>query len=112
MLAEHYQAMCRYIDYVLEKNIDPKTGIIVQENVYGNLGDWLGPEDNKNDKTLMWEAYFLYDLEIMSKVATLLGKAEDAERYDALYTERLDLFRKTYVDGITAKTISSGMNGP
>lgn len=112
LLAEHYQAMCRYIDYVLEKNIDPKTGIIVQEHVYGNLGDWLGPEDNKNDKTLMWEAYFLYDLEIMSKVAALLGKAEDVERYDALYAERLDFFRKTYVDGATAKTISSGMNGP
>ena len=23
-----------------------------QEKVWGNLGDWLGPEDNKNDKTL------------------------------------------------------------
>lgn len=112
VLSEHYSAMCRYIDYILEKNLDPQTGIIVQENVYGNLGDWLGPEDRKNDKTLMWEAYFLYDLEILSKVAKILGKGMDAERYTSLYAERLELFRRTYIDPVTAKTVSSGINGP
>lgn len=57
LLAEHYAAMGRYIDYILAKTINPETGILEQEKVWGNLGDWLGPEDNKNDKTLMWEAY-------------------------------------------------------
>ena len=55
--------------------------------VWGNLGDWLGPEDNKNDKTLMWEAYFLYDLDIMKKVAQrFLGKKEDAEKFESCMT--------------------------
>ena len=54
LLAEHYEAMCRYVDYVRTKNINPETGVLEQEKVWGNLGDWLGPEDNKNDKTLMW----------------------------------------------------------
>lgn len=67
LLAEHYEAMCRYVDYVRTKNINPETGVLEQEKVWGNLGDWLGPEDNKNDKTLMWEAYFLYDLDIMKR---------------------------------------------
>ena len=62
------------MDYVRTKNINPETGVLEQEKVWGNLGDWLGPEDNKNDKTLMWEAYFLYDLDIMKKVAQILGK--------------------------------------
>jgi len=84
----------------------------VQEKVWGNLGDWLGPEDNKNDKTLMWEAYFLYDLEIMSKVAALLGREVDAERFRSLYKERLDFFRRTYICPTTGKTIASGADGP
>lgn len=112
LLAEHYEAMCRYIDYVLAKNIDPQTGVLVQEKVWGNLGDWLGPEDNKNDKTLMWEAYFLYDLEIMSKVAALLGREVDAERFRSLYKERLDFFRRIYICPETGKTIASGADGP
>lgn len=112
VLAEHYDAMKKYVDYILEKNIDPKTNILVQENVFGNLGDWLGPEDMKNDKTLMWEAYFLYDLEIMNKVATILGKTEDAEMYGKLHDERMSFFNSTYIDKATAKTISSGADGP
>ena len=34
----------------------------------------LGLEDEKNDKSLLWEAYFIYDLELMNKIATILGK--------------------------------------
>lgn len=112
LLAEHYDAMCRYIGYILEKNIDPVSQVLVQEKVWGNLGDWLGPEDQKNDKTLMWEAYFIYDLEIMSKVAAILGKVEDARKYEVLCRKRMDFFRKTYIDGKTAETVSSGADGP
>ena len=104
--------MCRYVDYVRTRNINPETGILEQEKVWGNLGDWLGPEDNKNDKTLMWEAYFLYDLDIMKKVAQILGKKEDAEKFEKLYDERKSFFNRTYIDPQTAKTISSGANGP
>lgn len=112
LLAEHYEAMCRYVDYVRTKNINSETGVLEQEKVWGNLGDWLGPEDNKNDKTLMWEAYFLYDLDIMKKVAQILGKKEDAEKFEKLYDERKSFFNRTYIDSQTAKTISSGANGP
>lgn len=31
LLAEHYEAMCRYVDYVRTKNINPETGILEQE---------------------------------------------------------------------------------
>lgn len=98
LLAAHYAAMGRYIDYILAKTINPETGILEQEKVWGNLGDWLGPEDNKNDKTLMWEAYFLYDLDIMVKVSKLLGKESEARRYADLYRKRKDFFLRTYVD--------------
>ena len=112
LLEEHYDAMCEYIDYILNKNIDPQTNIIVQEKVFGNLGDWLGPEDKKNDKTLMWEAYFLYDLELMCKISSLLDKSSDTAKYKKLYDERLSFFRGTYISSKNAKTISSGADGP
>ena len=57
MLEEHYDAMKKYIDFIFKKTIDPQTNIIVQDNAWGDLGDWLGLEDEKNDKSLFWEAY-------------------------------------------------------
>ncbi len=103
MLAEHYDAMKQYINY-LETYIDPQTKILTE----GNLGDWLGPELQKNDNTLLWEAYFIYDLEILSKIATILDKTEDAKRFEKLYRERKAFFNTTYVDPSTKKTIRSG----
>ena len=110
LLTEHYEAMKRYIVYILERNIDPETNILVQENpgTWGDLGDWLSPEEEKNDKTLLWEAYFIYDLELMAKIASVLGEQEDSERFDRLRRERKEFFNKTYIDPETGKTIHAG----
>lgn len=112
LLVEHYDAMKRYIHYILEKCIDPSTGILVQGRVWGDLGDWLGLEDNKNDKTLLWESYFIYDLDLMQKIAMILNKNEDAEWYQKLAAEHRTFFAQTYVHQESGKTISSGGNGP
>ena len=55
LLAEHYDAMKRYISYILAKTVDPKTNLLVQNRAWGDLCDWLGLEDNRNDKSLLWE---------------------------------------------------------
>jgi len=47
MLAEHYEAMKRYMSF-LDSKVDPANGILNE----GPLGDWLSPEGNKNDNTL------------------------------------------------------------
>ena len=88
LLNEHYDAMSQYIQYILDKMIEKETGLLVQNRAWGDLGDWLGLEDEKNDKSLLWEAYFIYDLELMNKIATILGKQMDAERFSKLYAER------------------------
>lgn len=110
MLAEHYDAMKRYVQYLVDKNIDKETGLLVQENPgsWGNLGDWLGLEDGKNDKTLLWEAYFIYDLQLMRKIAIVLNKSADQEVYSRLLNERMALFHATYIDPETSRTIHSG----
>lgn len=87
--------------------IEKETGLLVQNRAWGDLGDWLGLEDEKNDKSLLWEAYFIYDLELMNKIATILGKQMDAERFSKLYAERKTFFNKTYIRPNDGKTIFS-----
>ncbi|MDR0542969.1 MAG: family 78 glycoside hydrolase catalytic domain, partial [Dysgonamonadaceae bacterium] len=110
MLAEHYDAMKRYIDFVLEKYIDKETNILVQENPnsWSNLGDWLGLEQEKNDNSLLWESYFLFDLEIMRNFAHILGKTTDEQFFTEKYNQRKTFFNETYIDRQTGRTICSG----
>lgn len=110
LLAEHYNAMKSYIHFILNETMDNETGVIVQKRAWGDLADWLGPEDEKNDKSLLWEAYFLYDLEIMQKVAAILGKTDDSEWYAQKYDERKKFFNKTYLDNETGKTVFSAFD--
>ncbi|MFA9187364.1 family 78 glycoside hydrolase catalytic domain [Flavobacterium magnesitis] len=109
LLEEHYEAMKSYANYLIA-DIDKQTGVLKEKerNTWGSLGDWLSLEDSKNEKTLFWEAYFIYDLEIMSKVATLLDKKKDQEHFLEYYKQRKDFFNKTYIDKTTGKTSFRG----
>ncbi|WP_071145210.1 alpha-L-rhamnosidase [Bacteroides ihuae] len=110
LLNEHYDAMKRYIQYIIDHSIEAKTNLIVQTRSWGDLCDWLGLEDEKNDKSLVWESYFIYDLELMTKMATVLGKTDDAAWFQKVYAARKDLFNKTYIEPETGKTIFSAFN--
>jgi len=102
LLRDHYVAMKRYVEY-LSTRIDPDTGVVDE----GPLGDWLSPEGGKNDNSLLWCAYYVYDLDIVAKVADLLGKPEDAEGFRRHYEARKKHFNDTYVDPETGKTVKS-----
>ncbi|MBI4889037.1 MAG: family 78 glycoside hydrolase catalytic domain, partial [Acidobacteria bacterium] len=93
ILAGHYSAMAAYIDF-LDKSIDPKTGLTSD----ANLGDWLGPQNNALGPQFLATAYHVFDLEIMTQVATILGKSEDAARYRRLHAARKDFFNRTFVN--------------
>ena len=104
VLAEHYPAMKKYIDYILREAIEPSTRVLVQNREWGDLGDWLSPEYYHGDKSLLWECYLIYDLGIMRDVANLLELADDASRCEDLIAERKKFFSKTYVDPASEKT--------
>ena len=70
LLERHYPAMAAYMAY-LETTIDPKTGLSSD----GQLGDWLGPQNNALGSAFLVTAYHAYDLGIMAKVAEILGQA-------------------------------------
>lgn len=110
VLRDSYESMSRYINYIMDKETDPSTGIIVQQRSWGDLADWLGPEDNLNDKSLLWEAYFIHDLDIMKSIAKVLGRTDDETRFSCLAAERRDFFNRTYIDPVTAKTVWSAFD--
>lgn len=110
ILASHYEAMVRYIDYVDSHYFDPTTRLLVQQKQWGDLGDWLGLEDEKNDKTLLFEAYYIYDLDIMRQTALLLNHPADAERYQRRLEERKKFFIDHYVDPATGTTVFSAFD--
>lgn len=110
VLAEHYPAMKKYMDYIFSETIEPSTGVLVQNREWGDLGDWLSPEYERNDKSLLWECYLIYDLGIMRDVANILGLADDARSYENLIEERMRFFADNYVDTATQKTCWSAFD--
>jgi alpha-L-rhamnosidase len=104
LLKEHYDAMKKYVAF-LETKVDKATGILNE----GPLGDWLSPENGKNDNTAFWMSYFAYDLEIMTKVAKILNKTEDATAFKARYEEVKRVFNEVYVDKISHRSVKSGV---
>lgn len=106
LLEEHYESMKSYVDFLASKQNED--GVLVE----GPLGDWLSPENAKNDNTLLWTAYQVYNLEIMQKVATILGKTEDAAAFEQRYATRKAFFNEWYIDPATHKTVMSGVSTP
>ncbi|GAA4313224.1 hypothetical protein GCM10023149_08900 [Mucilaginibacter gynuensis] len=93
LLKEHYDAMRKYMDFV-EGTIDKSTGLS-KDRV---LGDWLGPQNDQLGTAFPVTAYEIYDLDIMAKVAGILGKKEDEEKFRGLYNERKAFFNKTFIN--------------
>lgn len=110
VIREHYPAMQRYVRYLLDNTFDNETKIMVQNRQWVDLGDWLSPVYERDDKSLLWECYFIYELGIMSEFARLLGDTESAEYYDNLRNEHTEFFNNTYIDHDTGKTIHSSFD--
>lgn len=66
-------------------------------------------EDGKNDKLLLWGAYFIHDLDIMHKTVSALGNREDACWYARIRDAREDFFCRTYLQPQTYLTVFSAL---
>jgi alpha-L-rhamnosidase len=102
LLERHYPAMAAYMAY-LETTIDPKTGLSSD----GQLGDWLGPQNNALGSAFLVTAYHAYDLGIMAKVAETLGKPANAATYRDQYEKRKAYFNATFVNA-EKETLATG----
>lgn len=89
-LSTQYGAMCKFIDFVYDKN--PK---LIRVNAVGdNYGDWLNGNTIKaNDypkeggavsKDIFNTAYFAYSTELVAKASKVLGRNVQFRHYDSL----------------------------
>ena len=92
LLAEHYDAMAAYVDY-LATTIDPETGLSSD----AQLGDWLGPQNNALGSAFLATAYHVYDLGIVARAAEILDKEADAQKYRRMYEQRKAFFNSKFV---------------
>jgi alpha-L-rhamnosidase len=89
LLEKHYDAMVRWVEYCRNNSKDlirPAAG----------YGDWLSIKaDTPTD--LLATAYFAYSTHLTAEAARILGKADDAKKYDELFEQIKAAFNKAYV---------------
>lgn len=109
LLEEHYPAMSAYMSH-MKRSIRPETKLLGDVR----LGDWLGFQNRTLGAEFLGEAYYVWCLEIMARVAELLGKPGDAKQYWQDYEERKSFFNATFVSadkrtiGIPARGLGAG----
>jgi len=99
VLANHYAYLSRYVDSLATELRD---GVLT----FDSLGDWV-PWQTETPSQYTSTAYLFMDARIVANAARLLGKSEDAVKYDAL-AERVNRgFNAHYFDEKTG-TYSNG----
>jgi hypothetical protein len=99
LLEESYPMMKRYIDYLTSK---ANNNILTQ-----GLGDWfdLGPNrpgvSQLTTKGITATATYYYDLTILSQIAHLLGKKNEAGEFDVLSAQVKASFNKIFFNDTT-----------
>ena len=91
-LERQYEAMTRWVAWVDGGNPDH----LWTQRLGNNYGDWLSPE-GVGIKELYATAYFSYSAHLVSEVAGVLGKADDARRYAELRDRIRAAFVKAYL---------------
>lgn len=97
-LAKYYPDMKRYVEYVLNNYIDPTTGFYQSNPLFPGLGDWLGFELGRNDDSMIFDSYLVYELDIMMNAAEALGFYNDAEFWEKEKKKRKDFIVSNYFD--------------
>jgi len=92
LLETNYAAMARWIEYLSSVNPD---GLWTKRR-NNDFGDWLSIAAD-TDKEVLATAYFAYDTSLMARIASVLGRTEDAARYEALFEKIKAAFNAAYV---------------
>jgi len=89
VVEKHYESMKKWIEYLHKNSKD------LLRPAYG-YGDWVAVGSN-TPKDVIATAYFAYSTGIVAKTAAVLGKDEDAKKYEALFQQIKAAFNKAYV---------------
>lgn len=94
ILETNYPAMKAWVDYM---TLQSKDYLYVWEsNGWYGYGDWVAVEASPAQP--LAQIYYHESMSILSKTARLLGKEEDAARYEALLPRLAEAFHKAYYE--------------
>ncbi|MDQ0227838.1 glycoside hydrolase family 78 protein [Metabacillus niabensis] len=112
VLENQYESMKGWVDYITERcgsNNLWQTGF--------QYGDWLALDKEEGadrtgatDKYLVANAYYAYSTDIVRKIAKILNKTKDAEKYDELYKKIKKAFNEEYITP-TGRMVSETQTG-
>jgi alpha-L-rhamnosidase len=102
VISNHYDSAKKWMDFI---GGYVTNGIISRDN----YGDWCVPPENLTlihsldtnritDKTLLATSYFYYDLCLMEKYATQLGKTDDAQNFHSFAETVKTAFNEKFLD--------------
>ena len=97
ILEENYDVMERFMDFML----DTSPGLIRCAPGYEGwmgFGDWLSINAN-TPRDLIGTAFLAYDADLMSQIAEIIGKPDDAKKYRQLFEDTRAVFQKRYLKG-------------
>jgi alpha-L-rhamnosidase len=92
LLERHYDGMTRWVAWIERQNPDLRW----RHGRGRDFGDWLnvGAETSKE---LIGTAHFANDARLLARIARVLGRDDDAARYDALFARIKAAFVESYV---------------
>jgi alpha-L-rhamnosidase len=92
VLERHYDAMARWIRYVDAANTDH----VWRHRVNMNYGDWVAA-GSPTPKEVLSTAYFARSAYLMARIARVLGRFENARRYERLFEAVRAAFAREFV---------------
>ncbi len=92
IVRDSWPAMQRYMDFILKNNPD----YLRKNAVAFDFADWLAPDQNTS-KLLIDTSYWALSAQMMSRMATALGKPDDAKEYDDLNANIRAAYQKAFV---------------
>jgi alpha-L-rhamnosidase len=92
LLAEHFEAAKRWVDSIHAGNPD----LLWRNNRGQDWGDWLSA-GVETPRELGATAFFAHSADLLARMAQVLGRTEDAEKYQTLFQAIRRAFVKNYV---------------
>ncbi len=101
LLEERYASMQRFIEFLSQTSQNGLRCYTEYEGWHG-FGDWLALDgsdgrEGGTSKELIGTAFFAYSSHLLGKIAQILGKEEDAERYGIFSQQAREAFVKHFV---------------
>ncbi|MBN8634389.1 MAG: glycoside hydrolase family 78 protein [Anaerolineae bacterium] len=97
ILEQSYATMTRFMEFLLA-NSPGHVRCAPDWEGWPGFGDWLSINAS-TPRDLLGTAFLAYDASLMAQIAAILGKADDAARYQQLFEEVKAVFASRYLVG-------------